>query len=250
MKYYGRDPRIISIPRRLEKIKRVIAFMSNKGGVGKTVLSTITALSLVDKQYKTGLLDLDFVNPSTHVVLGVDPSKLVFEEEKGIKPPVIHGIEYISITLFTKGVLAPLRGEALNEVFAEILSITNWGELDYLIIDTPPGFSDEHLDLINYIDKLEVVIVSTPSSLSIRSVENLIDLMKNHGVRINGLIENMSSNSSLKQLCLSRGIRYLGNIPYDPGFENSIGFINKLKETIVWRKVSAIVDYLSKVTNI
>lgn len=250
LKYYGSDPRVISIPRKLGKTREIISLMSNKGGVGKTVLSTLIALSLSDKGYRTGLLDLDLVNPSTHVVLGVDPSKISFIEEKGVKPPLIHGVKYISIVLFTKGAIAPLRGESLNEAFAEILSITNWGELDYLIIDTPPGFSDEHLDLINYVDRLEAVIVSTPSSLSIRSVENLIDLLKEHGVKIRGLVENMSSGNLLKNLCYCREIRYLGNIPHDPNLEGSLGFIDKLKETIIWKRVSSIVEQLSRTTNV
>lgn len=242
MKPLIKDPRVLVIPRRLSDVKRIIAFMSNKGGVGKTVLATLSALILSDKGFKTGLLDLDFTNPSSHVVLGVDPKDLTIVEERGLIPPRINNVYFMTISAFTKDKAAPLRGSAVDNVFAEILSVTRWGVLDYLIIDTPPGFNDEHLDLIDFIERLEVVVLSTPSVLSVRSITKIIDVLLGSGVKLLGLIENMSDKPTLAKTCSELKIRYLGYIEFDPSLEHSLGNPPLLRETKVWRRLSSILE--------
>jgi len=114
------DPRIDIIDRRLEKIKKIIAVSSGKGGVGKSVVASTLALNLRDQGYKVGLFDLDFTSPSTHVILGV--AGLYPKEEYGIIPPDAHGLKYMSITYYSLDKPAPLRGVDMSEAITELLN--------------------------------------------------------------------------------------------------------------------------------
>ncbi len=238
------DPRLTVIPKRLEEVRRIIAVMSSKGGVGKTVVSTLLSLALNEKGYRVGLFDLDFTNPSTHIVLGIDPLKHLPEEEKGIIPPTIHGVEYLSIAMYSGDKPLPLRGDAVSDAFKELLAITRWSRLDYLLIDTPPGISDEHLDLLTYIgDRVEVLLVATPSPLAVKSIDRLLEVLRDGGYRVVGLVENMDGGS-LREYCLARDIDYMGSIPYMEGFDKVLGDIDGLRKTVVWTKILGIVDRL------
>lgn len=237
------DPRLLVIPKRLAGVKRIIPVMSSKGGVGKTLISTMLSLVSAEKGYKTGLLDLDFTNPSTHIVLGVDPEKLGFVEEKGIIPPLVRGVKYMSIALYSGDNPLPLRGEAVADAFREILAITRWGELDYLFIDTPPGMGDEHLELLTCLgDKLEALLVAAPSPLSVKSVERLIRVLLDGKYRINGLVENMSNTNKLEYIARKYGIRYLGYIPYYQGIDDIIGNVEEICRTDFWESVRSIFE--------
>ena len=140
------DPRLAVISKRLEDVENIIAVSSGKGGVGKSMIATSLALNLRDRNYKVGLLDLDFTSPSTHFILGIEG--LYPEEEYGIIPPDAHGLSYMSITHYSLDKPAPLRGADVSNAIIELLAITRWGELDYLIIDMPPGIGDATLDVI------------------------------------------------------------------------------------------------------
>ncbi len=235
------DPRLLVIPKRLARVKKIYAIMSSKGGVGKTIISTLLALTSSSMGYKTGLLDLDFTNPSTHIVLGINPWEQEIIEEKGIIPPLVHGIKYLSITIFTRENPTPMRGEAVVNAFRELLAITQWGELDALFVDTPPGISDEHLELLTYLgNKLEVVVVATPSPLAIRSVEKLVKILIEGNYTIAGLIENMSDEPKLQKLAKELNIDYLGYIPFTKDIDDKIGDVESLKETPIWNKITEI----------
>ena len=127
------DPRLSIIDKRLSKIKRIIAVASGKGGVGKSLVASTISLNLSKKGYKVGLLDLDLYGPSSHIILGVKDYGFP-EEEKGIIPHKIDGINFMSIVYFTEDKPAPLRGMDITNVIIELLSITQWGDLDFLII--------------------------------------------------------------------------------------------------------------------
>ena len=132
------DPRLSVIDKRLSEIKRIIAVASGKGGVGKSLVASSLALSLSNKGYRTGLLDIDLYGPSSHIILGVTDYSFP-EEEKGILPHKVNNIRFMSIVYFSEDKPAPLRGIDITNIIIELLSITQWGELDYLIIDMPPG---------------------------------------------------------------------------------------------------------------
>ena len=150
------DPRLSIIDKRFRNIKRILVFASGKGGVGKSSSSVVTALSLADKGYKTGLLDLDFHGASDHIFLGTE---LAFPEESyGILPyKGAFDLRFMSIVPFTGEHGVPMRGEDISNALIELLAITIWDQLDFLIIDMPPGIGDEVLDLIRFLKRSEIV---------------------------------------------------------------------------------------------
>jgi len=240
------DPRLSVIDKRLSSVNRIIAVMSSKGGVGKTIIATTLSLALKDRGLKTALLDLDFTNPSTHIVLGVNPLILKPVEDKGIIPPEVNGLKYLSITMFTGDKPLPLRGVSVDNLFRELLAITRWGMLDYLVIDTPPGLGDEHLDLLTHINKrVEALIVTTPSPLSLRAVDRLIEVLLDGGYRILGVIGNMDDSDTVRMYCENRGYKYLGSIPFIPDIDKAIGDIDRLKNTQLWTVINNVVDRIS-----
>lgn len=226
------DPRNSIIEKRLNNIKRIISVASGKGGVGKSLVASTLALSLSSKGYKVGLLDLDLYGPSSHIILGLEKYKFP-EEEKGIIPPDVNGIKFMSIVYFTEDKPASFRGVDITNVIIEILAITQWGKLDYLIIDMPPGLGEETLDIIRLVKKNEFLIVTTPSKVSMSAVGKLLYILKELNLPIIGIIENMkiSDSNYIKNSVTEMKIRYLGFISFDKNLEESIGKPNKLQKT-------------------
>jgi len=225
------EPRVSIIDERLKNIKRIISVASGKGGVGKSLVASSLALNLSKKGYKVGLLDLDLYGPSSHIILGV---KDAFpEEEKGIIPPKIHGIRFMSIVYFTEDKPAPFRGIDVTNIIIELLAITQWGSLDYLIIDMPPGIGDETLDVIRFIKKSEFLAVTTPSKVAMGAVSKLLKLLKELKLPVIGILENMkmTESSFIKDEVAELDIPYLGSISFDNNLEDAIGDGNLLLKT-------------------
>jgi len=238
------DPRTSIIAERMRGIGRIIAVSSGKGGVGKSLVAATLALTLAKKGYQVGLFDLDFTSPSTHMILGIESVKP--KEEKGIVPPIVHGIKYMSMIYYSGEHVSPLRGADVSNALIELLSITKWGKLDFLVIDMPPGIGDATLDLIRLIKNIEFLIVTTPSQLAFETVRKLVSLLKELKIPAIGIVENMKMNNSktIQQQTMKLGVEFLGEIPYDPKLEEAIGNINKLLNTIVAEKVENISDSL------
>lgn len=235
------DPRIDIIEKRLKGVNNIIAVSSGKGGVGKSLIASTSALTLARRGYKVGLFDLDFTSPSTHVILGVEG--LQPKEEKGIIPPQVHGLKYMSIVYYSGEYASPLRGADISNALIELLAITRWKTQDFLIIDMPPGISDATLDLIRLIKRVRFVIVTTPSRLAFETVRKLINLLSQLRIPIVGVIENMKMKKSqfIQRQVESRGITFWGEIPFDAEVEEAIGNVNKLSETMFGKKVGEIV---------
>ncbi len=231
------DPRISVIAERLKEVKRVIAVSSGKGGVGKSVVASTLALALTKRGWKVGLFDLDFTSPSTHVVLGIEGLRP--EEDKGIVPPAIHGLKYMSIVYYSNDLAAPLRGADVSNVLIELLSVTRWGKLDFLVLDMPPGIGDATLDLIRLIEKLEFLVVTTPSQLAFETVRKLTNLLKELKIPIIGIVENMKMDQTrtIQQQTRELGMAYLTEIPYDTKVEEAIGSPNRLLGTLIGKSV-------------
>jgi len=231
------DPRTSIINERLKNVKSVIAVSSGKGGVGKSLVATTLALALVKRGFRVGLFDLDFTSPSTHVILGVEG--LQPKEDKGIVPPTVHGLEYMSIVYYSGDLAAPLRGVDVSNVLVELLSITRWGELDFLVLDMPPGIGDATLDLIRLIEKIEFLIVTTPSQLAFETVRKLAGLLNELKIPVIGVVENMKMNQSktIRRQTRKLGLTYLVAIPYDSRIEESIGNTSKLQNTTLANKI-------------
>jgi len=234
------DPRTSIINERMQKIGKILAVSSGKGGVGKSLVATVFALTLAKKGYKVGLFDLDFTSPSTHIILnieGVQP-----KEEKGIVPPVVHGLKYMSIIYYSGERAAPLRGADVSNVLIELLSITKWEKLDFLIIDMPPGIGDATLDIIRLIKGINFLIVTTPSQLAFETVRKLANLLKELKISVIGVIENMKMNKSnnIQKETRKLSVKFLGEIPFDNKVEEAIGNPNKLMKTIFAKKLNEI----------
>ena len=234
------DPRVSIIDRRIESIRDIIAVSSGKGGVGKSLTASTLALILAKRGYKVGLFDLDFTSPSTHVILGVEDVKP--KEEKGIIPPRVHGVEYMSIVYYSGERAAPLRGADVSNALIELLAITRWSELDFLIIDMPPGIGDATLDVIRLIKRIKFLIITTPSQLAFETVKKLVNLLKDLKVQVLGVIENMKMDNSnlIRQKVQCLDVPYLGDIHFDAKIEGSIGNMNKLLLSDFARKIDGI----------
>jgi ATP-binding protein involved in chromosome partitioning len=225
------DPRTAIIDKRLKSIKNIIAVSSGKGGVGKSLVASVLALTLARKGYKIGFLDLDFTSPSSHIVLDIGEKKP--KEKKGIVPPNVHGLHYMSVVYYSAEHASPLRGFETTDVLIELLAVIKWGKLDFLVLDMPPGLGDVTLDLLRFVKNVKFLVVTTPSKLAFETVRKLVDLLKEAKVPVLGVVENMQVNDSswIKQQVELKGIRYLGAVPYDSGLEENIGNIEGLLET-------------------
>jgi ATP-binding protein involved in chromosome partitioning len=225
------DPRLEIIGKRLEKVGKIVAVSSGKGGVGKSVVAATLALILKRNGHSVGLLDLDFTSPSSHVILGVEG--LHPEEEQGIVPPLAHGLRYMSITYYSLDKPAPLRGADVSDAVIELLAITRWGELDYLVIDMPPGIGDATLDLLRLVRGISFLVVTTPSTVAFETVRKLLILLQELCVPIIGVVENMVMQPSrqIRRQVERIGQHYLGEIPFDKELEGALGDAERLMGT-------------------
>jgi len=231
------DPRTTVINERLSRISRIIAVSSGKGGVGKSLVATTLALSLSRKGCKVGLFDLDFTSPSTHLIMGV--KNIQPKEDKGIVPPVVKGLAYMSLIHFSGDQPAPLRGADVSNALIELLAVTQWGELDFLVIDMPPGISDAVLDLIRLVKRIEFLIVTTPSSLAFETVKKQVLLLQELKVPIIGVVENMKVDMSkrIEQETEKLGAKFLVGVTFDTEVEEAIGDVTRLLDTKLAQRI-------------
>jgi ATP-binding protein involved in chromosome partitioning len=231
------DPRTTVINERLSRTGRIIAVSSGKGGVGKSLVATTLALTLTQKNCKVGLFDLDFTSPSTHLIMGVKDAHP--KEDKGLIPPVVNGLAYMSLIHFSGDQASPLRGADVSNALIELLAVTQWGELDFLVLDMPPGIGDAILDLVRLVKRIEFLIVTTPSRLAFETVKKQVRLLQDLEVPIIGVVENMKMDQSknIARETEKLGVKFLAGIPYDPMVEEAIGDVTKLRGTAIAKQV-------------
>lgn len=234
------DPRLSVIEERLRRVKRIIVVASGKGGVGKSLIATTISLLLAKSGRKVGLLDLDFHGPSGHIILGA--TEVAPAEERGLIPPSVHGIKFMSLVYYIGDRPLPLRGDEASNAFVELLTITRWDQLDYLVVDVPPGIAEEVLDIIRLIKRGEFLIVTTPSTLAVKTVARLSQLLQELEVPILGLIENMHLPGSKSGEAKAFKINFLGRLPFDPEVEKSLGKPERLLKTRFARSLKTIVE--------
>ena len=225
----GTYPLVELAEKRLLKIKRVLLVASGKGGVGKSLIAASIALKFAERGYRVGLLDLDLHGPTSHAVLGARAD--LESSREGLEPIVARGVKLMSVAFFVGNSPLPLRGETKRDLVVELLGVTNWGELDLLVIDLPPGTGDEVLAILRVLgERCRALVVTTPSALSLGVVRRLLELFKDEGVEVLGVVENMAYLSVGGQLVepfgSSRseelGVKLLGRIPLDPGVERAL----------------------------
>jgi ATP-binding protein involved in chromosome partitioning len=220
----------------LPGVKHVIAVASGKGGVGKSTLSASLALSLSGMGAKVGLLDADIYGPSVPTMFGVSASpEMYMKGEKQIMIPVeAKGVKLLSIGLMTaRGQAIVWRGPMVSSAFRQFVQDTDWGDLDYLIIDLPPGTGDAQLSLVQNVPLTGVVIVTTPQEMALTDARRAMGMFSMEAVnkKILGVVENMSyftpedapdkkyklfGEGGGKALSEEYGVPFLGELPLNP----------------------------------
>ena len=217
-------------PQPLPGVGAIVAVGSGKGGVGKTTLAVNLALALAKLGHKTGLLDADVYGPNVPLMLGTSAQPRVLGENR-IEPPSVHGLKVISVGLLNPGD-KPLiwRGPMLHSIIRQFLGSVEWGLLDYLIVDLPPGTGDVALSLIQTVPLTAAIVVSTPSDVSLQDARKAIEMFRQMKVDIAGIVENMSyfvcPHCNTEIDIFSRGggektarqfdVNFLGSIQLDP----------------------------------
>jgi ATP-binding protein involved in chromosome partitioning len=221
-----------AVKKSLGKIKNKILVMSGKGGVGKTSTSVNLAIALADAGHKVGIMDVDLHGPDVPRMLGIDGMPELTSDHKLSPLKYSENLKVISIESFTAGKddaiiwRGPLKYAAIRQFIGDV----DWGDLDFLVIDSPPGTGDEPLTVAQIISDAQAIIVTTPQEIALADVRKSINFCKTLKMQIFGLIENMSSLSCPhcgkmidlfgsgggERTARETGIRFLGNIPFDP----------------------------------
>lgn len=218
----------------LPNVKNIIAISSGKGGVGKSTVSVNLAIALAKSGAKVGLLDADIYGPSIPIMFGCEDDKPAVLEEDGktkIMPIIKHGVKIISIGFLTSADSAVIwRGPMASSALKQFIGDCKWGELDYLLIDLPPGTSDIHLSLVQSVPVTGAVVVSTPQKVALADARKGISMFnqKQINVPILGIVENMAyftpaelpdnkyyifGQGGAQVLAEEKQIKFLGEIP-------------------------------------
>jgi ATP-binding protein involved in chromosome partitioning len=173
-------------------VKKIIAIGSGKGGVGKTTVSVNLAIALSKIGYKVGLIDADIYGPNVPLMMGSSESPKI-GAGNAILPNETHGLKTISIGYISPGD-KPLimRGPMLHQIIRQFLQQVEWGELDYLLVDLPPGTGDVVISLVQTVPLTGAVVVSTPSDVSLEDARKAIEMFAQVNVDVLGIVENMS----------------------------------------------------------
>jgi ATP-binding protein involved in chromosome partitioning len=222
-------------PQPLPGVNAIIAVGSGKGGVGKTTLSVNLAIALSKMGHKVGLLDGDVYGPNVPLMLGTNEQPKVMAENQ-IAPINSHGLKVISVGFLNPGD-KPLiwRGPMLHSIIKQFLGSVQWGELDYLVIDLPPGTGDVALSLIQTVPLTGAIVVSTPSDVSLQDARKAIEMFRQMKVDIVGMVENMSyfvcphcqheidifSRGGAEKTAKQFQIAFLGSVELDPEIRKS-----------------------------
>jgi ATP-binding protein involved in chromosome partitioning len=222
-------------PQPLPGVDAIVAVGSGKGGVGKTTLAVNLALALAKMGHKTGLLDADVYGPNVPLMLGSSTQPRVLAENR-IEPLDVHGLKMISVGLLNPGD-KPLiwRGPMLHSIIKQFLGSVEWGMLDYLIVDLPPGTGDVALSLIQTVPLTGAIVVSTPSDVSLQDARKAIEMFRQMKVDLVGMVENMSyfvcphcqheidifSRGGAEKTAHQFDVDFLGSVQLDPEIRKS-----------------------------
>ncbi|MBI4412576.1 MAG: Mrp/NBP35 family ATP-binding protein [Deltaproteobacteria bacterium] len=179
-------------PLLLSNIGNVIAVASGKGGVGKSTVSVNLAIALAKGGHKVGLLDADIYGPSQHIMLGLKNATPAIGEDRKIIPLTNHGLKIMSFGFFVKPEEAVVwRGPMIARMLQQFVNDVNWGELDYLVVDLPPGTGDVQLSLSQILSVTGAVIVTTPQDIALADAVKGVSMFQKVNVEIIGIVENM-----------------------------------------------------------
>ena len=213
-------------------IRHMIAVGSGKGGVGKSTVAVNLALALRNIGYKVGLLDADIYGPSVPTLLGIKGERITVSDRNKLVPIERFGIKVLSIGLMLPSEDTPViwRGPMLMKALTQFLFDTEWGELDYLILDLPPGTGDVQLTLAQNVEMSGAIVVTTPQDVALADVRKATSMFKEVNVPVLGVIENMAyftcpdtgkryhifGKGKVAEFAASYNLKILGSIPIDP----------------------------------
>ena len=211
--------------RKLSLINRVVLVTAGKGGVGKSVVAASLAIELASRGMSVGLLDADVHGFASHLLLGREGAPVA--GKRGLSPISRRGVRAMGLGFLMGDLPAPLRGGYKSSLLESLLAMTDWGPLDYLIVDTPPGTGDEILTLISLLRGRPrgFIVVATSSALSVPVVGRLIEFLRREGEGLIGLVENMAglfTSRGIEELSERYSLRVLVRIPFDPRLEESV----------------------------
>jgi Mrp family chromosome partitioning ATPase len=236
------DPAVAEVARRLKDVQHKILVLSGKGGVGKSTVSAQLSFGLADASSDVGLLDIDICGPSIPRMMGI-PTHEVHNTAEGWSPVYVDE----KISVMSVGFMLPdpdsaivWRGPKKHALIKQFLTDVNWGHLDYLVVDTPPGTSDEHMSIVGLLKDAGVdgaVLVTTPQEVSLQDVRKEISFCRKTGIKIIGVVENMSgfvcpscsectnvfspSTGGAEAMCKQLDIPFLGKLPLTATMTNA-----------------------------
>ena len=217
-------------PQPLPGVAHIVAVGSGKGGVGKTTLAVNLAVALSKLNFRVGLIDADIYGPNVPLMMGATQQPRVLENNE-IEPLTAHGVRFISVGLISPGD-KPLvmRGPMLHQIIRQFLQQVRWGDLDFLIVDLPPGTGDVVISLVQTVPLTGAVVVSTPSDVSLQDARKALEMFHQVNVEVLGMVENMShftcphcnhvidifSKGGTERTAQQFKLAFLGSIELDP----------------------------------
>ncbi|KAI0057233.1 P-loop containing nucleoside triphosphate hydrolase protein [Artomyces pyxidatus] len=242
----GPDPALPLIRERMSTVKRKILVLSGKGGVGKSTFTAQLGWAFAaDDDIQTGIMDVDICGPSIPTILGI-ASEQVHSSAAGWSPVYVQdnlGVMSVGFMLPSAKDAVMWRGPKKNGIISQFLKDVDWGTLDYLVIDTPPGTSDEHLSIVQYLKESGIdgaIVVTTPQEVALQDVRREIDFCRKVGIRVLGVVENMAgfvcpgcktesqifrpTTGGAKKLAKDMGMEMLGSVPLDPRIGKSADY--------------------------
>jgi ATP-binding protein involved in chromosome partitioning len=216
-------------PQPLPGVEHVIAVGSGKGGVGKTTVAVNLSVSLAKLGYKVGLIDADIYGPNVPMMLGATRQPNVTGDQR-IEPVLAHGVKFISVGLISPGDKPMvMRGPMLHQIIRQFLQQVEWGELDFLLIDLPPGTGDVVISLVQTVPLTGAVVVSTGSSVALQDARKALEMFHQVHVDVIGMVENMSQMTlpngdvidvfgagGTERTAAQFGLEFLGSVDLDP----------------------------------
>ncbi|KAJ3015793.1 UNVERIFIED_CONTAM: cytosolic Fe-S cluster assembly factor nbp35 [Siphonaria sp. JEL0065] len=270
----GPDPTIAAIADRLSGVKHKILVLSGKGGVGKSTFSSNLSLFLSqDDNTQVGLLDIDICGPSVPKMVGLEGEQ-IRQSSSGWAPVYVAdnlAVMSIGFLMANQNDAVIWKGPKKNGMIKQFLKDVDWGDLDYLVVDTPPGTSDEHLSIVQYLKDAGItgaVLITTPQEVALQDVRREIDFCRKVGVPMIGVVENMSSfvcpkctkssvifpptTGGARGLAAEQNIPFLGSIPLDPriGVSGDFGesFLDQYQDSPAYTAYAQIISYISSPT--
>ncbi len=247
----------------LARIKNKVLIFSGKGGVGKSTIAANLAFAFADRDMKVGLLDVDIHGPNLAKMLGVENEKIYASDEHTIQPVIVtKNLNLVSMAFLLQDETSPViwRGPLKMKVIQQFLEDVTWGDIDWLVVDSPPGTGDEPLSIAQLIPATGAIIVTTPQEVSLLDSRKAVNFARRLNLKILGVIENMSGlmcpycgkeiklfkEGGGERVSKEMGVPFLGRIPIEPEIvessDNGKPFILSNPESRASKAFKAIVE--------